>query len=169
MKKTAITTMAMLLVAASAVVAAGDSGLDGKYAILTRRSIFSKTPIAPPTSQPATTQPASSVQSLVLTGVARIGEGCGFVAFIEDTSGGQTLRLKVGDSVGQGKLTQIGLDFIEYDVAGHPMRIEVGNTLGGTVADMPPTTSPAVSATSGDAGMSAIERMKRRRMREMQR
>lgn len=97
------------------------------------------------------------------------------VAFIEDTTAGKVLKLRVGDPVARGKVAGITLDSFEYDSAGRKQRIALGQNLDGEAGT--PTSRPSTGAsTSGSSGpltpggtgpMDMLERMRLKRAQEL--
>ena len=175
----------MVLFAAAAAVAA-PSTRDGvrqtapweRYLVLSERNIFSRDRNKRPASRPASTQPRVVITTneyFVLTGIGHDGrEG---IAFIEDTRSGRTIRARVGETVGEGRLVKITLDYVQYESKTKTTRIEIGSNLAGSIASRPSTTTastrPAATVDAGapqgatNADTSAIlKRMRQRRERE---
>jgi hypothetical protein len=144
------------------------------YRIVFERNIFLKDrairrvrpsyrPVRPaPTSQPA-------AQQLVLTGVAIRQEIR--VAFFEDNQTGELVKAVVGDVVQGGKLVSISLDGVEFSLDHNTRKVGIGEgLLGGYSVDMSSvhtsetTAAPASSSSSGD---DILERMKKRRAKEL--
>ena len=97
------------------------------------------------------------------------------VAFVEDTTAGKVLKLKVGDPVARGKVAGITLDSFDYDSAGRRQRIALGQNLDGEAgtATSRPTTSASPSGSSGPltpggtGPMDMLERMRQKRAQEL--
>lgn len=144
------------------------------YRIVFERNIFLKDrairrvrpsfrPVRPaPQSQPAQHQ-------LVLTGVAIRQEIR--VAFFEDDQTGGLVKAVVGDVLQGGKLVSISLDGVEFSLDHNTRKVGIGEgLLGGSSVDMSSvhtsetTAGPASSSSSGD---DILERMKKRRAKEL--
>jgi hypothetical protein len=70
---------------------------------------------------------------LVLTGVTITNHSV--VAFVEDTSQGTVRQVKVGDSIAQGKISDINLDELDYQSSdGRKVHVSVGQNLRGQSA-----------------------------------
>ena len=167
----------MVLLGAAAAVAApsmhdgtGSAPAWKRYLVLSERNIFSRDRSKRPSSRPASTQPhivANTDGRLVLTGIGQDGrEG---IAFIEDTRSGKTIRARVGDTIGEGRLVEITLDCVQYKSKTTSTRIGIGSTLAGSTASTRPTATGDAGAPQGatNADTAAIlERMRQRRERE---
>ena len=162
--------------------------LPQEYAVLLTRSIFAKSGLSagpgfvgrgagggPDDADAAATASRSRDSSpesrWAFRGVFR--EGPHLIAFLEDLSSRKTYRLKVGDPVARGRIAEITLDQIWYQVGDKRSVVEIGQTLAGGVAAALPTSRPADSTTSGgpastppSAASSAEERMRQRRQQE---
>lgn len=152
-----------------------------RYSVLSERNIFLKergrpvyTPRESTRSSSETSRPPMEV-SFILTGV--ILEEGQIRAFVEDTTQGKVLRLAIGDAVARGRVSDIAIDGIEYDVDGRRSWVDIGKTLAGGVvtsfASTLPTTGPAGSSTAGlnpnDPNLTLEQRMRLRREAEMKR
>lgn len=167
--------------------AAPTQALPQEYAVLLTRSIFAKSgrsagpgfvgrggggPDGADAAGASSRSPDASPESRwAFRGVFR--EGSQLIAFLEDLSSRKTYRLKVGDSVARGRIAEITLDQIWYQVGDKRSAVAIGQTLEGGVAAAPPTSRPADSATAGgaaspppSAASSAEERMRQRRQQE---
>jgi hypothetical protein len=109
---------------------------------------------------------------LVLTGVTITDHNT--VAFIEDTSQGTVKQVKVGDSIAQGKISDITLEELDYKASdGHVVHVGVGQNLRGESAfgliyGTGIGTSPAESDQNVDAGTAAImAKLRAKRLQEM--
>ena len=122
-------------------------------------------------------------QSVVLTGIVR--QGSEYIAFFEDRrSGMTTTRVRAGDSLLQGHVERITLDYIEYVKNDKTSKIEIGQNLqdipsepgsdraptAGAASGAPviTTVTPAqrISATPADDGK-ILEQMRQRRRQEL--
>jgi hypothetical protein len=106
---------------------------------------------------------------LVLTGVAIRQEVR--VAFFEDNQTGELVKAVVGDVLQGGKLASISLDGVEFSSDHNTRKVAIGEgLLGGPSVDMSSvrtsetTAAPAGSSSSGD---DILERMKKRRAKEL--
>ncbi len=147
------------------------------YRVLWERNIFVRNRSRRRKPRPVATRPVVAVvvdtdERFVLTGAVQMGRV--WVAFIEDTSSGETIRARAGDSTGSGKLVKITLDYVDYERNGSTVRIEVGGTLAGTTpSHLPAGRAASGNSSSTDAGKPAgtaeaaiLERMRKRRERE---
>ena len=128
-------TLAIAALVAAAHGAQGEErSVSDKYGILLERSIFSRTRVRT-VSRPPTTREVRPGEVLVLAGTASLGGGGAYIAFIENSGTGATTRASVGDSMGQGKVTAVGFDFLEYQSGGRTVRVAVGQNLEGLAPD----------------------------------
>ena len=156
---------------------------DPAYGILLTRSIFARSGrgagVPAVTSSDSAAAAAAAARSapeasLTFRGVMR--DGPQLIAFIEDARTGRTLRVKTGDPVATGRVTELTLDRLVYQAGEKRSAIQVGYTLSGGA---PPATQPsAVASGSGSSssqtgasspstGADAIvERLQRQRQQE---
>ena len=132
---------------------------------------------------PAAIQIPLPEQSVVLTGIVR--QGSEYIAFFEDRrSGMTTTRVRAGDSLLQGHVERITLDYIEYVKNDKTSKIKIGNNLqdipsepgsdraptAGAVSEAPvvTTVTPAqsINAAPADDGKT-LEQMRQRRRQEL--
>ena len=113
-----------------------------QYRVIVERNIFSRNrgqrAIEPAVAgtqagrQPPAPQPESY---LVLKGIA--GANDSFVAFFEDTRGGEVIRVKARDPIARGRIVKLTLDSAAYQNDANTVDVKVGQTLegklGGTV------------------------------------
>jgi hypothetical protein len=101
----------------------------------------------------------------VLKGIVQ--EDDAFIAFLEDTRGGQILRVRKGDSVARGVIKALGLDSIEYQLDDRTITVTMGYDLEGgqgaitmaqlyELSETTPTT-PQEGATSAPGESSPSE------------
>jgi hypothetical protein len=110
---------------------------------------------------------------LVFTGVTITNHST--VGFIEDTTQQTVRQVKVGDSIAQGKITDITLDGLDYQAsAGRKVHVMVGQNLRGENAfgliygTGIGTNGPVVTDQNVDAGTAAIlQRLRSKRMQEL--
>ena len=121
----------------------------GRYGMLTEKNIFVRN--RPPTRRGGgpvvSSAPRRPEESLVLTGIA-IQEGR-HVAFIENSAGRSTQRLKPGDTVAGGKVVAIDFDGLDFESNGQKVRVAVGRNFLGT------NFVPGSSTNGGNGGGSA--------------
>ena len=141
-----------------------------RYEVLVERNIFSRqrgrrdraaegivTPAPPPPER-----------SVVLTGVVKQGEEC--TAFLEDARTGTVSKVRVGDSVLEGRVAAITMDSIDYEKDGRVAHVAMGGNLegGGSARSAGAASSTTTSAPTGTAEPSDIlERLRQRRQREL--
>ena len=175
-----------LLIAAAAVLAwptlaaTGQTDSWDRFRLLAERNMFLRDRRSPPSQRPAPTAPATVAaepdRHIMLTGIAK--HGSEYVAFLEDTRTGETIRVRVGEAAGKGKLTAITLDGVDYECGGTMARIEIGSSLAGSTPslgkaerDPEDTSGPSRVAPPGDARdadtADILERMRRRREEEL--
>ena len=123
--------------AATAVVPLGP--LPAAYRILLTRSIFSPGPVAGTSSRPN-----SGDGILALRGIMQ--QGRGFIAFVENTTSREAQQVRIGDTVGRGKIVDIDLHAVKYATGGRAMRVSVGQTFDGGSSSAS-TSAPAAVAT----------------------
>ena len=166
--------------------------LPQEYAVLLTRSIFAKSGrSAGPgilgrggsegdSGGTARASESSPESRWAFRGVFR--EGPRLIAFLEDLTSRKTYRLKVGDPVARGRVAEITIDQLWYQVGDKRSAVGIGQTLdGSTVAvSAPPTTRPtdasgrpaeavtgtAAAAQPPTAATTAEERMRLRRQQE---
>lgn len=71
---------------------------------------------------------------LILRGITQHANR--FVAFIEDSRTMEIKKLLKGSMVGKGRIKNITLDYITYELEGESSTVKVGMTMGGEVAQM---------------------------------
>ncbi len=110
---------------------------------------------------------------LVFTGVTVTDHAT--VGFVEDTSQGTVRQVKVGDSIAQGKITDITLNELVYHASdGRTVHVAVGQNLRGESAfgliygTGIGTAEPSASDQNVDAGTAALlAKMRAKRLQEM--
>jgi hypothetical protein len=70
-------------------------------------------------------------QTLVLTGISQEPDGT-YYAFVEDVAQNRTLKLKAGDEVARGKISEITIDQICYEHEDKKTWVAAGSNLSGT-------------------------------------
>ncbi|HEY8669152.1 MAG TPA: hypothetical protein VIL86_21055, partial [Tepidisphaeraceae bacterium] len=155
--------------------------LPSEFSLLRARSIFTKSRISIRGDEPvhssttaSTTAPAARPeQSIVFDGALDTdGE---MIAFLEDTIAGRMLKLRVGDSVARGKITEISLSYLDYTSNDAVIRVSIGQTLDGgegpavssRAAVAAGTTAPASAPSDTGSGDDIIQRLKQKRLQEL--
>jgi hypothetical protein len=152
-----------------------------QYGVVSERNIFLRSRYRPPSTRPSYTSSATQrvpEQSFVLRGV--VLEDGEQRAYFED---GQraTLKLRTGDAIARGKIAEIDVNAVLYEAPGQQVWVVVGSDL--TSQPLMPGASPASIAAAGaatqpssassidpnDPNLSLEERMKLRRMKELNR
>ena len=158
-----------------------------RYGILSDRNMFLRDRRRSRYAGESTTRPAYVArpvdETLILTGIV-LEEG-EYRAYFEDTQAASVLRLRVGESVGRGVISQIQMDAIEYLNGEQHIWIDIGHTLTGAIptvtfaspagdASTPgsaSTTQPAATGTAlinpNDPNLTLEERMKLRRQQQV--
>lgn len=114
----------------------------------------------------------------VLKGIVQ--ENGAFIGFLEDTRGGQIVRVRKGDSVARGVIKALGLDSIEYQLEDRTITVTMGYDLEGgrgavtmaqlyelsqtysTTPQAGATSAPGESSPSGDEADILRQLMERR-------
>jgi hypothetical protein len=159
--------------------------MSGEFAVLTSRSIFVHGFERAPrigSDQPSGPAPRTpeqiAEQSFVFNGATRVENEA--VALLEDTNAQKTIKVKVGEPIAAGKISNITLDKLEYTArSGKVVSVAIGHNLEGGEAMAgalrPTPFSSAVGSTTGPttgpAGapsgtMSIQERLRLRRLQE---
>jgi hypothetical protein len=141
-----------------------DQAFYDRYAVLVERNIFSKNrphvyrrPGAAAAAPEARREPPPPVErSFVLTGIVKELEKPS--AFVEDVRSGRTSKLKCGDSIAQGKLTEVGLDHVLYEADGRKTRVELGQDLSGGASRLAVRVAPPASSTPGTGAAPGAEK-----------
>jgi hypothetical protein len=138
-----ILVFAILLLNAGSLSAAGPKKTKGfwqDYKIIAQRNIFSRSRRSFVEKRSDGPKRISRPESyLILRGIVR--QGNEYIAFLENTSIGKTIKAKLGDSVAKGKLKSLTLDHIEYESDDNVTKVKVGNTLLGNPFDY---TTPVI-------------------------
>jgi hypothetical protein len=125
------------------------------YRLILSRNIFARDRQAAsfPSRFPREFAPRTGDQNLVLRGT--VLQGPDRLAFFEDVRTEDCTEAAVGQAIGGGTLTWVGLDSVEYRAAAGPVRqIQIGEDLSGqpaaSVASSQPSSGPAdaVAATT---------------------
>lgn len=175
--------LAFMAVAYTAAVAEEMGGYSyERYKILSSRNIFLKDRMPKPAviqQNRKTILRDAPAHRKLLTGI--VDSGFEHIAFFEDSSTRKTSRYRKGDAVSEKFITEITLDYIEYEDNGENKRIKVGESLvinaaasgseeadlenrPGAVEIMPSTGT--INAVPDEKTL--LERMRMRRQRELQ-
>ena len=172
-------TLVAVLALTSVVTAEPATNFNDAYGVLTEMNIFvrDRQPPKPRNRdrdrRPAVdwTTPEMVEKSVVLRGVAIENDGAH--AYVENTHTGQVTRLTPGDSIAGGRISDIAIDAMAYEVKGKPVWVSVGQNLAGahvTESTVAPSTAPSLTPAKPGApvalppgGGSLEERMKARR------
>lgn len=102
------------------------------YRIIVERNMFSRQrgPRVDRGRQQRISAPAPNPESYyVLKGVVQ--EDGEFIAFLEDNQRGQVLRVRKGDKVARGVITDLSLDSVEYQFGERTVKVAMGFDLEG--------------------------------------
>ncbi|MGD2174292.1 MAG: hypothetical protein PVJ27_02730 [Candidatus Brocadiaceae bacterium] len=148
----------------------------GDYEVLVERNIFSRV------RGPELTRPDQALRReappperfVFLRGIVRRdGE---FIAVLEDMGSGRTMRVRPGDAVLDGRVAGVTLDGIIYVGAGEEeISVSVGTNLEKVSPEASATglesATPAAPAgdSDGDEAQDVLERLRQRRLRELER
>ncbi len=126
-----------------------EQGFLGNYKILVDRNIFSRNRgrSFERESREAKEQVAPAPESyFVLKGIVQ--QGSKRIAFFENSRTGGTMRARIGDAVARGKVQNITLDTVEYELNGKLTKTEVGENLEGEVSSPPLTYDDLIESTA---------------------
>ncbi len=170
-------------------VAAENSGAERQtraswenYNVVVERNIFRRDRARRPKRVSAVVEelPSRPERYIVLTGIVQQSKE--HIAFLEDTRTGTTTRVRIGDSVADGKLKHITLDYVEYESNGDVAKIEIGKNLDGSVStpaipqasseedgtpDVPAAGTPDDGAAAGGDEAAILERLRQKRQKEL--
>ncbi len=158
----------------------------GDYKILVDRNIFSRNRgrSFERESREAKEQVVPAPESyLVLKGI--IQQGSKRIAFFEDSRTGETMRARIGDAVARGKVQNITLDTVEYELNGKLTKTEVGENLEGEASsppltyndliestamssEIPTASTPSAGETQQDEDDDVLRRLRERRQKELE-
>lgn len=106
------------------------------YKVIVERNMFSRQRgaraerLVQDRVQVRTPPPAPNPESYyVLKGIVQ--ENSAFIAFLEDSRGGEILRVRKGDSVARGVIKALSLDSIEYQLEDSTVTVTMGRDLQG--------------------------------------
>lgn len=102
------------------------------YRVLVEQNIFSRQrgrSLRKDESKPKEIEAPAPESYFVLKGIVRQNEE--YVAFLENTRAGETIRARIGDSIARGRLKSLTLDNIEFELDANTIKIEIGDNLRG--------------------------------------
>lgn len=114
--------------------------LPEQWLLLLRRSIFARGGV--PALVPGAPNPADAGGpdgQIALRGVV-LEDNSQYSAFLEDTAGNHTMRVRPGDNVGMGRVKTINLDSLVFETPLRTTHVQVGQNLLG--APMPAASQP---------------------------
>lgn len=100
------------------------------FGVLLNRSIFASQKYIARVQQDK--KPAGVDSGLALDGV--VAEDAIFVALVEDTTSHKLMRVRVGDQLGRGRVSEISMHGLNYEADGGIAQVAVGQTLSGATA-----------------------------------
>lgn len=147
------TTHPFPAIAATAVLRAAPGpaplALPAQWSLLIRRSIFSRGGVpAPVPGAPSPADAAGPDGQIALRGVV-LEDNSQYSAFLEDTAGHHTMRVRPGDSVGMGRVKTINLDSLVFETPLRTTHVQVGQNLLGAPL---PAAAPQPAGPGGPAG-----------------
>ncbi|MBW1764622.1 MAG: hypothetical protein JRJ23_07775 [Deltaproteobacteria bacterium] len=135
------------------------------YMVLVNQNVFSRSRGHIEVVKKKIVIPAASPESyFVLRGVTQQGKE--FVAFFEDTRTTDTVQVHTGDKISRGRLTEIKLDFVEFQMDESRSRIRIGMNLEGVLSASvkPPEKTPASLSEPGRSRRGSDNGFSRRSM-----
>ena len=101
-----------------------------QWSLLIRRSIFARGGVPAPVPGTASPDAAGPDGHIALRGVV-LEDNSQYSAFLEDTAGNRTMRVRPGDSVGMGRVKAINLDSLVFETPLRTTHVQVGQNLLG--------------------------------------
>ena len=133
-----ILVLMLLLLADVGFVLSAEQGDDAQfwdnYRVLVEQNIFSRQrgrSLDRDDSKPREAPAPAPESYFVLKGIVRQNEE--YVAFLENTRAGETIKARMGDSIARGRLKSLTLDNIEFELDANTIKIEIGDNLQGKV------------------------------------
>ena len=124
--------------------------LPEKWSLLIRRSIFSRGGVPAPVPGAAGPADAGGPDGhIALRGVV-LENNSEYSAFLEDTAGHNTIRVRPGDPVGMGRVKAINLDSLVFETPLRTTHVQVGQNLLG--APLPAAQPPPAGPTGPPPG-----------------
>lgn len=129
----------------------GSGVLAPEYQVLIKRSLFAADGTASGQAAAATSPTADS--AFALKGVSQ--EDTRYTAYVEDAAAKRVIPVRVGDLLARGRVRDITLHAVEYEVAGRVTHVDIGQTLDGSgtanIAAAPASVSPPPVASASDS------------------
>ncbi len=126
----------LLLLAGVSFALSAERGDDAQfwdnYRVLVEQNIFSRQrgqALRRDDSKPKEPPAPAPESYFVLKGIVRQNEE--YVAFLEDTRMGETIRARAGDSIATGRLKSLTLDNIEFEMGTDTIEVRIGDNLQG--------------------------------------
>ena len=179
--KWGVPTLLLISAAQSSLAQPGEAPVRWEdYRAVVERNIFSRDRgrAREPGPTVARQAPPRAERYIVLKGVVQQGKE--LIAFLEDTRAATTSRARIGDAVGQGRLANITLDHVEYELDGQTEKIEIGSNLAGSappalipyelLEDAGVSGLPAAGTASGTVSeeeAAVLERLRQKREKEL--
>jgi hypothetical protein len=136
----------------------GDTQFWDNYRVLVEQNIFSRQrgrALRRDDDKPKE-RPAPALESyFVLKGIVRQNEE--YVAFLEDTRIGETVRARAGDSIARGRVKNLTLDNIEFEMDANSITVEIGDSLQGKAPTRSVTYNDLVEWSQSSSGSSGNE------------
>jgi hypothetical protein len=104
--------------------------LPEQWSLLIKRSIFARGGVPAPVPGAANPDAAGPDGHIALRGVV-LEDNSQYSAFLEDTAGNHTMRVRPGDSVGMGRVKTINLDSLVFETPLRTTHVQVGQNLLG--------------------------------------
>src|SRR4030042_2506406 len=133
-----IVGFSILFLSSGAFAAGEETGSATKswddYKIISERNIFSRyrTKAVPMSQlqQQVVVVPEQSYYTL--RGITRQSDG--YISFIEESRTADVTRFRKGDSIAEGRVIGIDMDYISYENEGKTLKVEIGMNLEGKVS-----------------------------------
>ncbi len=128
------------------------------YRVLVEQNIFSRQRgrvLRGDDSKPKETAAPAPESYFVLKGIVRQNEQ--YIAFLENTRMGETIKARAGDSIARGRLKSLTLDNIEFELDANTIKIEIGDNLQGKAPTLSVTYSELVEWSQSSSESSENE------------
>lgn len=128
-----------ILLSLSAIVAMGETEEGTKswddYRIITERNIFSRNrtkAVQSSMSRRQTVAVTPEQSYYTLRGITRQSDS--FISFLEDSRTMDVEKFRKGESIGEGTISEITLDYISYNSGEETIKVEIGMNLEGQIS-----------------------------------
>ncbi len=128
------------------------------YRVLVEQNIFSRQrgrSLDRDDSKPREVAAPAPESYFVLKGIVRQNED--YVAFLENTRMGETIKARVGDSIARGRLKSLTLDNIEFELDANIIKIGIGDNLQGKAPTLSVTYNELIEWSQSSSGGSENE------------